>query len=152
MKFPKDEQLRLWSRNLSIAAALVVCLLNWLNGNTFKYMIFRTVVTFIIMYGLTSGCLACFRKTANAGSDEVMGQENLKGTLLDVSLEDNNPDQTGQTTCNQNSDLKEISPEAKENETGAAQYAGQVDPALVSGVVSHKQQADIIRRMGWKEG
>jgi hypothetical protein len=149
MNFPKDEQLCLWSRNLSIAAALVVCLLNWLNGNTFKWMVFRTVITFLIMYGLTRGCLACFRKTANARSNEVMDQENRMGNLLDVSLGDNDPDQTGQTTSKQNSDQDEINSES--NKTGAAQYAGQVDPALVNGVVSDKQQADIIRRMGWKE-
>jgi hypothetical protein len=135
MNFPKDEQLRLWSRDLSLITAFVVCILSWLNGNDFSRIFFKAIITFLVIYGLTIGCLAIFRKTAYSEFNEEIAQQNHKGTLLDVSLEDD-------------VSLNSVS---NENETGLNPHAGQVDPAFISGDISHKQQADIIRRMGWKQ-
>jgi hypothetical protein len=150
MNFPKDEQLRLWFRDLSLFTALVVGILSWLNGNDFGRIIFKVIITFLVIYGLVVGCLTFFRKTA-LDIDEEIVQQNYKGTLLDISLEDNVADQNGDTMNIQNSNLNGINSDSNENETGPGLHAGQVDPAFISGVISHKQQADIIKRMGWKE-
>ncbi|HWQ71486.1 MAG TPA: hypothetical protein VN370_04110 [Desulfitobacteriaceae bacterium] len=154
MNFPKDEQLRLWFRNLSLFTAFVVCLLSWLNGNDFVRIIFKTGITFLVIYGLTVGCLVFFRKTANLEFNEEIDQENHQGTLLDVSLGDEVTDQNGDSEItDQDSKFNGLNTGLHENkrETDVGRPAGQVDPAFINGTISHQQQADIIRRMGWKE-
>ncbi|HWQ89463.1 MAG TPA: hypothetical protein VN374_05775 [Desulfitobacteriaceae bacterium] len=136
MDYSKEQQLCSWARIISLAAALTVCLLSLLNGVTFGWLVFRVIITFSILYGLIAGSLIFFRKTAQADvSEEMPASENnlAPGRKIDISLGD------------------EVNIASGSRESDPGSYAGQVDPALVSGIIGNKQQADIIRRMGWKE-
>ncbi len=136
MDYSKEQQLYFWAKTISLAAALTVCLLSFLNGVNFGWLVFRVIITFSILYGLIAGSLIFFRKTAQAdGQEEMPAADNnpALGRKIDISLED------------------EVNLASDSREPDKGTYAGQVDPALVSGSISHKQQADLMRRMGWKE-
>ncbi|MHB8126795.1 MAG: hypothetical protein ACYDEJ_14410 [Desulfitobacteriaceae bacterium] len=134
MDFSHEEQLRLWSRDLSLVAAILISLLSWIKGITFGWIVVRAIITFLVIYGLTLVSVVLFVKTAYSDlEEEVIGQNHNQGTLIDISLGKDVVDQIENTS-----------------EIGVGAYAGQVDPDLASGVVSHRQQADIVRRMGWK--
>ncbi len=140
MDFPKDEQLRLWSWNLSLVTAILICLLSWLNGVALVWILVRAALAFFVIYTLTLGSLGLFIKTAHPDlNKEVLKQNLSQGTIIDISLGNDH-----------NLDLNEDHAVPLGSKTGLGMYAGQVDPALVSGV-GHQQQADIVRRMGWKE-
>jgi hypothetical protein len=136
MGYSKEQQLWFWARIISLVAALIVFLLSLLNGVTFGWLVFRFIITFSLLYGLVAGSLIFFRKTARADvSEEISASDNnlALGRKIDISLEDEASSVSG----------------SRESEPGS--YAGQVDPALVNGFINPKQQADLIRRMGWKE-
>ncbi len=140
MDFPKDEQLRLWSWNLSLITAILICLLSWINGIALVWVIVRAALAFLVIYTLVLGSLSLFIKTAYPDLDkDALDQNHGQGTIIDISLGDG-----------QNLDLNEDYAIPPNSKTGVGMYAGQVDPALVSGV-DHQQQADIVRRMGWEE-
>ena len=153
MDFPKDEKLRLWSKYLALVTAILICLLSWINGVTLGWIVVRAALTFLVIYSLTLGSIVLFLKTAYPDLDEAVPEQNIKqGTLIDISLGDDSVEQVENTyKIDQKPDLNENESVPGTGKIGVGTCAGQVDPALASGVVSHQQQADIVRRMGWEE-
>ena len=140
MDFPRGEQLRLWSWKLSLTTAILICLLSWVNGVALVWIIVRAALAFLVIYTLVLGSLSLFIKTADPELDKDALDQNFdQGTIIDISLGDG-----------LNLDSEEDYAIPPDSKTGLGRYAGQVDPALVSGV-GHQQQADIVRRMGWEE-
>ncbi|MFZ3101235.1 MAG: hypothetical protein WA131_10540 [Desulfitobacteriaceae bacterium] len=152
MDFPKDEQLRLWSKYLALVTASLICLLSWKNGVTLGWTLVRAASAFLVIYSLTLGSILLFMKTAYPDSDEeVLEQKLNQGTLIDISLGDDSVERVENTySIDQKPDFNENESVLEADKIGVGTYAGQVDPALVSGV-GHQQQADIVRRMGWDE-
>lgn len=153
MEFPKDEQLRLWSKYLALVTAILICLLSWNNGINLGWILFRAASAFLVIYSLTLGSIVLFLKTAYPDSEVEVHEQNInQGTFIDISLGDESVEQVENSyEIDQKPDLNENESVPGTGKIGVGTYARQVDPALASGVVSHQQQADIVRRMGWEE-
>ncbi|MDR3271363.1 MAG: hypothetical protein LBT32_07665 [Peptococcaceae bacterium] len=125
---------RRWFRNLAIGLAIIVGILSWRSGVNVFWLIVRMVLAFITFYLLCYGSLTLFLKTAPPAEET----EEEQGRLLDVVVGE------GEKGVS--------SPEPEIPASGIGLYKtspGQVKPDLLKGLPDPKQQADIVRRMGW---
>ena len=119
-----------WAMRITLTTTSIVVLLSWLNQVRILEILVRGGTSFLVMYFLMAGIRSLFEKTA---SQEVQVKPHSildggRGGVVDFSVGD---DETS----------AQIQPSS---------FPGQVDPSLSAGLPGSKQQADIVRRMGWE--
>jgi hypothetical protein len=121
---------QIWVLRLSLAVALLVVVLSWINALKIFDLIVRAGVSFGVMYLLMLGSLSLFERTAaQVPEEEQISTDAERGGLIDFSVGDDE----FQAPAVQDSKL-----------------AGQVDPGLSGGIQDGQRQAEIVRRMGWE--
>ena len=128
-----DVKLHTWIVRLAVGAGIVVGMLSWINGISLGWLIFRIVLTFVLIYFLCEGSMLLFTRNAPERAEDIsLDDQKLvhnegenKGSILDIALGD--------------------------DDAGVPLPApGQVNASLSSGTVTSEQQAEIVRRMGWE--
>jgi len=124
-----SEMFQSWAMRITLATTLIVVVLSWLNAVRILDIIIRGVISFGVMYLLMAGILNLFEKTAVQESyyEDNLSSDAGRGEVIDFSVGD-----------------EELEPQIQ-----PSSYPGQVDPSLSTGLPGSKQQADIVRRMGW---
>ena len=132
---------QLWARRITLATTLIVVVLSWINEVTLTDILIRGVISFLVMYLLMAGILSLFEKTASQNPQrnrlKTNTSETGRGGVIDFSVGDEEP-------------KAKIKAESKA-EFKPSSFAGQVDPNLSKGLPGSKQQAEIVRRMGWDD-
>ncbi len=120
---------QMWARRISLATTFIVIVLSWINAVSIPNLIVRGGVSFGVMYLLMAGFLSLFEKTAaqEPQTKRQYSSEAGRGGVIDISVGDD-----------------ELKPQRQD-----ANFPGQVDPSLGKGLTGSKQQAEIVRRMGW---
>ncbi len=128
-----DVKLHTWIVRFAVGAGIVVGMLSWINGISLGWLIFRIVLTFVLIYFLCEGSMLLFTRNAPERAEDIsLDDQKLvhnegenKGSILDIALGD--------------------------DDAGVPLPApGQVNASLSSGTVTSEQQAEIVRRMGWE--
>ncbi|HBV85992.1 MAG TPA: hypothetical protein DEF42_04840 [Desulfosporosinus sp.] len=122
------EQYQVWAMRLSIGTTLIVVLLSWFNELGLLNIIIRAGVSFGVIYVLMIGSLNLFERT---------GPQKPQDTELDTSRGSNIDFSVG--------DDEFSTPQEKD-----AEFPGQIDRDLSSGLPDSERQAEIVRRMGWQ--
>lgn len=121
---------QIWAMRITLTTTSIVVLLSWINEVRTVDIIVRGGTSFGIMFFLMAGIRSLFEKTASQEplSSLQASKDDGRGGIVDFSVGDDE-------------ELKaEIHPSS---------YPGQVDPSLSTGLPGSKQQAEIVRRMGW---
>lgn len=130
----KSGEYQIWTMRISLATTLIVVVLSWLNTVRTLDIMVRSVVSFGVMYLLMSGIHSLFQMTADSKTNSSpqskpqISMDTSRGGVIDFSVGDDD----------------DLSPQLQESN-----FPGQVDPSLGEGLPGSKQQADIVRRMGW---
>lgn len=126
----KSGEYQIWTMRISLATTLIVVVLSWLNTVRTLDIMVRSVVSFGVMYLLMSGIHSLFEMTAYPKTENKpqISMDTSRGGVIDFSVGDDD----------------DLSPQLQQ-----ANFPGQVDPSLGEGLPGSKQQADIVRRMGW---
>lgn len=118
-----------WIMRITLTTTLIVVVLSWINAVKIPGLIVRAGVSFGVMYFLMVGSLRLFEWAApQEPQDEQTSSDSGQGGFIDISVG------------------------ADELQTPQVQdpsFPGQLDPNLSTGLPGSKQQADIVRRMGW---
>ncbi len=118
-----------WAMRITLTTTSIVVLLSWLNQVRILEILVRGGTSFLVMYFLMAGIRSLFEKTAS--QEEVKPYsitDGGRGGVVDFSVGDD-----------------ETSPQIQ-----SSSFPGQVNPSLSAGLPGSKQQADIVRRMGWE--
>ena len=126
------ELYQLWAMRLSMVTTVIVVMLSWINRLSLLNLIVRAGVSFGVMYLLMTGILNLFERTAIP------------------ETENSQPD--SDSGCGNNIDFSVGDVELLGAEGQEAEFPGQIDRDLSSGLPDSKQQAEIVRRMGWDGG
>lgn len=121
-----------WVIRITLATTLLVVVLSWINAVKISDIFIRAGVSYGVMYFLMAGSLHLFEWAAPPEpEDEQPNLDSEQGGLIDISIGDDElqPQQVQDTDPN---------------------FPGQVDPSLSTGLPGSKQQAEIVRRMGWE--
>ena len=128
MTYQNRELYQIWAMRITMATSLIVVVLSWVNAVRITEIIIRAVFSFGVMYLLMAGILSLFEKTASP--DPQIQQSNSDagcGGVIDFSVGE-----------------EDLKPEIQ-----SSSFPGQVDPSLSEGLPDSKQQAEVVRRMGW---
>ena len=129
MTVRNNEVYQIWVMRISLATTLIVVVLSWINGMRIPNLIVRGGISFGVMYLLMAGILSLFEKTASK-EPQIKRQTSSAGSrggVIDFTVgDDEHKVQSEDSSC-----------------------PGQVDPSLSKGLLGNKQQAEIVRRMGW---
>jgi hypothetical protein len=129
MALQNRELARVWALRLSLVTMMIVVILSWINAVKLLDLLVRAGVSFGVMFLLLVGSLILFEQTGILpSSEELTDTVSERGGLVDFSIGDD------ETLVSQTSD---------------SAFPGQVDPSLGDGILDGKQQAEIVRRMGW---
>lgn len=129
MTVQNNELLQVWSMRISVGTAVIVVLLSWLNGVGISDLMIRAGVSFGVMYLLSAGALSLFDRMAPQKPQEKQSSSTAgRGDLIDFSVGEE---------------------ELQKPQMPDANFPGQVDQDLSSGLPDSQHQAEIVRRMGW---
>lgn len=130
MAVQNNEVYHIWIMRITLATTLIVVSLSWINAVSIPNIIVRGGVSFGAMYLLMAGSLSLFEKTAShiPQNEQQISSDADCGGVIDFSVGDD-----------------EFKPELQ-----PSSLPGQVDPSLSKGLPGSKQQAEIVRRMGWE--
>ncbi|HUS88718.1 MAG TPA: hypothetical protein VMW91_04980 [Desulfosporosinus sp.] len=122
---------QIWARRITLATTLIVVVLSWINAVRILDIIVRGGISFGVMYLLMAGILSLFEKTASQEpqNKQQSSSDAGRGGVIDFSVGDD-----------------ELRPQIQHSS-----FPGQVDPSLSKGLPGSKQQAEIVRRMGWDD-
>jgi len=130
MALQNSELLQVWALRLSIATTFIVVSLSWINGVMLVDLMVRSGVSFGVMYLLTVGILSLFERTApQEPQSELTESDSGCGGIIDFSVGGDEP--------------QRLQPQD-------SKLPGQLDKDLSAGLPDSKQQAEIVRRMGWE--
>ena len=120
---------QIWARRITLTTTLIVVVLSWMNAVSIVDIFIRGGISFAVMYLLMAGILNLFEKTASQKPqiEQQPSSDVGRGGVIDFSVGDD-----------------ELSPHIQ-----PSSFPGQVDPSLSKGLPGSKQQAEIVRRMGW---
>jgi len=130
-----SEVYQIWAMRITLATTLIVVVLSWINAVKILDLIIRAGVSFAVMYLLMAGSLSLFETMAPPELEIETETEQLnsgiaRGGVIDFSV--------GEDEL-QGSRVQDLG------------FPGQVDPNLSAGLPGSKQQAEIVRRMGWDD-
>ena len=122
---------QIWAMRITMATTFIVVVLSWINAVRIPDLIVRGGISFGVMYILMAGIFSLFEKTASQKPQNrrQSSSDDGRGEVIDFSVGDD-----------------ELKPE-----TPPSTFPGQVDPSLSKGLPGSKQQAEIVRRMGWDD-
>jgi hypothetical protein len=142
--------LRVWTWRLALFVAFIVALLSYLGGVSFLWIVFRSILAYGLIYGLSEIGVYLFEKT---GINEDFNSDVNLGALLDIAVgeEGEQPsldfDSGEEVILGQPNALNGYSSGGVEQ----TPIPGQVTQDLAQGLPNEQQQAEIVRRMGWGE-
>lgn len=123
------ELYQLWAMRLSIVTTVIVVMLSWINRLSLLNLMVRAGVSFGVMYLLMIGILNLFERTAPSETENRQPDLDSGYGDIDFSV----------------GDVELLGAQGHE-----AEFPGQIDRDLSSGLPDSKQQAEIVRRMGWQ--
>lgn len=129
MTVQDSEVYQIWAMRITLATTLIVVVLSWMNAVRIPEIIIRSGISFGIMYLLMAGILTLFEKSASQEPQNKQ-QSSLdagRGGVIDFS----------------------VGEDVLEPQIKPSSFPGQVDPNLSAGLPGSKEQAEIVRRMGW---
>jgi hypothetical protein len=120
---------QIWIMRITLTTTLIVVVLSWINAVKIPGLIVRAGVSFGIMYFLLAGSLRLFEWAApQEPQNELTCSDSGQGGFIDIAIGDD---------------------ELQTPQVQDPSFPGQVDPSLSTGLPGSKQQAEIVRRMGW---
>ena len=129
MSVRNRELYQLWAMRLSIVTTVIVVMLSWINRLSLLNLMVRAGVSFGVMYLLMIGILNLFERTAPSETENRQPDLDSGYGDIDFSV----------------GDVELLGAQGHE-----AEFPGQIDRDLSSGLPDSKQQAEIVRRMGWQ--
>jgi len=125
------ESAKRWPLWMALGTACLVLILSLLNKVSLSITLWRGGVAFVVMYALVTGSVFLFQRSAETSEieeDEPVEQKPRAeiGKLFDQAVGDRDEEQAALKTA-----------------------AGQVSGAVAASNVDAKQQAEILRKMGW---
>ena len=122
---------QIWAMRITMATTFIVVVLSWINAVRIPDLIVRGGISFGVMYILMAGIFSLFEKTASQKPQnrQQSSSDAGRGGVIDFSVGD-----------------EEIRPQIQNSS-----FPGQVDSSLSKGLPDSKQQAEIVRRMGWDD-
>lgn len=120
---------QIWTMRITLTTTFIVVVLSWINAVRLSDLVIRGGISFGVMYFLMAGILSLFEKTApkKTQTSYHSSSDVGRGEVIDFSVGDD-----------------EATPHIQ-----PSSFPGQVDPSLGTGLQGSKQQAEIVRRMGW---
>lgn len=131
MLFPDKQKLELFSFRLSLATGALVAFLGILKGVNLMLVVLRSIVSMAVIYLLCQGCFFLWEMI----SPPEKYPDTDKKSTLDVLL--------GADTNEGKDDLK------GDNAKGEKPVPGQINLEVKDGRPDAKNQAEIVKKMGW---